>query len=309
MTQPISLKALAVLAIAAPLSMAASAQTSMKLVMDWAFDGPQAVWTSAGQSSCFPDKNLKVQIDRGFGSGDSIGKVASGAYDIGVADFASIVAYNAQHPENKLLGVFIISDLSPTSVTVLKSSGITKPKDLEGKKIADSQGEASRVLFPAFAKKNGVDLGKITWVNVAPNLRQTSVVQGQADAAAGHMFTVTAKPAYLASHKKEVTDFLGCLAYGIKYTVDNPKAAVATLKPYNSLVDEAFEINGLEFSTSRAIATPYVIKNGLSVVDPARMDAALGMIAESISIPKPTVAETWTSDYLPPLADRQLTKK
>ena len=99
----------------------ARAETSIKFVMDWVFDGPQAIWTVAGQSTCFPDKGLNVSIDRGYGSGDTITKIAAGAYDIGVADFGTIVAYNAQHPDNKITVVLIVSDLSATAVSDRKS--------------------------------------------------------------------------------------------------------------------------------------------------------------------------------------------
>jgi NitT/TauT family transport system substrate-binding protein len=159
-------------------SVQTEAASSVRFVMDWAFDGPQAIWTDAAQQGCFRNRGLDLKLDRGFGSSDAIGKVASGSYDIGVADFGSVVAYNAAHPDDKLKIVFVVSDRSPTSISVLKVSGITMPKDLEGKRVADSQGEASRVLFPAFAKANGIDPGKITWISVAPNLRQASLLQG-----------------------------------------------------------------------------------------------------------------------------------
>src|ERR1700743_2079769 len=131
---------------------AAEAATPVKFVMDWAFDGPQAIWTDAAQQGCFSQKGIDLKIDRGFGSSDAISKVAAGSYDIGVADFSSIIAYDAAHTSDPLQIVFVVSDRSPTSVSVLKTSNITKPKDLEGKRLADAPGEASRVLFPAFAK-------------------------------------------------------------------------------------------------------------------------------------------------------------
>jgi NitT/TauT family transport system substrate-binding protein len=313
------------------------AESPIKFVMDWLFDGPQAIWTVAGQSRCFPDKGLNVSIDRGFGSGDTISKIASGAYDIGVADFGAIVRYNAEHPGNRVLTVFIVSELSGTSVAVLKSSGITKPKDLEGKKIASPQGDASRVMFPAFAKQNGVDASKIEWVTVAPKLRQAMLVQGQADAVAGHSFTVIeglkelgvkpddmlvmsyskygvevpgnsviVRPDWAVAHKKELQAFLQCAVYGIKGTISNPQQATETLKPYNSMIDPKAEVAGLEYSTATAVLTPYVKEHGLSVVDPARLERSIAIVADTIQVPPPSLGDVWTGDYLPPKSELML---
>lgn len=308
----------------------AQTQNSVKFVMDWAFEGAQSIWTAAAESGCYTKSGLAVKIDRGFGSGDAISKVASGAYDVGVADFSSIVAYDDQHPDNRVEAVFLISDRSPTSVTVLKSSGITKPKDLEGKRIADPEGEASRVLFPAFAKVNGIDLSKITWVTVAPNLRQTALVQGQADAAAGHLFTVQTglqalgvdsskyfsmayadygvnvpgnavivKPAWATAHREALKSFVSCAAVGIKSSISDPTAALASLRKYNSLSDPKSDSESLAFSTNFAILTPYVKRYGLSHVDPHRLDNSLSLIAGAMGIAKPAVSQIWDGSFIP----------
>jgi NitT/TauT family transport system substrate-binding protein len=315
--------------LAAP-QCAQAADVPVKLVMDWAFEGPQSIWSLPVQNGCFKQHGLDVTVDRGFGSGDAISKVAAGAYDIGVADFASIISFNARNPDKRLLATFVVSDRSPTSVTVLKKSGIEKPKDLEGKRIADPQGEASRVLFPAFAKKNGIDPAKITWVTVEPNLRQATLVQGQADAVAGHMFTVfmglralgvkdedmrvmlyadfgvnlfgntlIAKPQWLATHREEMRSLIGCAVAAIKQSIADPKGAVDSLKKFNSMVDDKTELDRLDFSNKMAIMTPHVMEKGLSAVEDARLDYVLTEVSAAMEIAKPAAGDTWTPDYLP----------
>jgi len=61
----------------------------IKFVMDWAWEGTQASWAVASDSGCYAKAGLDVKTDRGFGSGDAIGKVVAGAYDIDVADFST----------------------------------------------------------------------------------------------------------------------------------------------------------------------------------------------------------------------------
>jgi len=313
--------------------------TPVKFVMDWAFEGAQSIWTVAADSGCYQQNGLDVKIDRGFGSGDSVAKVASGAYDIGVSDFNTLISYNGAHPNEKLIATFVVSDKSATSVVTLKKNNISTPKDLIGKRIADAQGEASRVLFPAFAKANGFGPSDIEWVTVTPNLRQTTLFHGQADAAAGHLFTiitglqalgvkeadmvefpyadfgvstfgnsVIVKPEWAAAHADVMRSFLKCAAAGIKGSIADPKYAIVTLKKFNTMLDDATESTALAFSTNRAIVTADSKKYGLSAMEPARLDRVLTQVSEALGVPKPAPSEVWTAAYLPPRADLMLTQ-
>jgi NitT/TauT family transport system substrate-binding protein len=309
----------------------------IKFVTDWAWEGTQASWAVASETGCYAKAGLDVKTERGFGSGDAIAKVASGAYDIGVADFSSVVNYDSTHPAEKLVMVFIISDRALTSAEGMKKAGIFKPQDLNGKRIAGVQGDASRTLFPAFAKVNGVDLKSIRWVTVAANLRQTAVYKGDADAVVGHLNTVVTglhalgvqdsemtimpyadygvrlygnsvivKPAWAAAHPEATRSFVKCAIAGIRGTIRDPQGSIAMMLKFSSMVDEQKEMDALKFSTTRAVYTDDVKKNGLSDVTPERLDAALTQISEAMAIAKPAASDVWTSAYLPPRRERMI---
>jgi NitT/TauT family transport system substrate-binding protein len=313
--------------------------TPIKFVMDWAWEGTQASWAVASESGCYAKNGLDVKTDRGFGSNDAIGKVVGGAYDIGVADFSTVANYNNTHPNAKLITVFIVSDRALTSAVGLKKAGILKPKDIDGKRIAGVQADASRTLFPAFAKANSIDLNSINWVNVAANLRQTTVVQGQADAAVGHLNTVVTglhklgvkdedltimpfadfgvrlygnsvivKPDWAAAHADVMRSFVKCAVAGIKGTLRDPETAIATMQKVSSMVDRKSELDALEFSTTRAVYTDDVKKNGLSEVTAQRLDTGLTQIADAMGFPKPAPSDIWTPAYLPPQGERMIDK-
>lgn len=325
-------------AVAVPAADAAE-RTPVKFVMDWAFEGAQSIWTIAAESGCFQQNGLDVKIDRGFGSGDAVSKVASGAYDIGVSDFNTLISYNGSHPNEKLIATLVISDKSPTSVVTLKKNNINKPQDLVGKRIGDAQGEASRVLFPAFAKANGIDPNSVTWVTITPNLRQTTLHQGKSDAAAGHLFTiitglhalgvtdaeivplpyadwglstfgnsVIVNPDWAAAHADVMRAFVKCAVAGVKGSIADPKYAIATLKKFNTMLDDKTESTALEFSTTRAILTDDVKKLGMSAMEPGRFDRVLTQVSDALQVPKPAPADVWTSAYLPPREELMLTK-
>ena len=315
----------------------AADKTHVNFIMDWAFEGAQAIWPAAAESGCFADNNLDVKIDRSFGSGDALSKLASGAYDIGVADFSSLINYDAAHPDDKITAVFVISERSAMSIVTLKKYNIAKPQDLAGKRIADQQGEASRNMFPAFAKANNIDPNSITWVSVAPNLRQPILVKGDADAAAGHRFTilvglralglkddevtifpyadwgvrafgnsVAVKKQWAAAHPDAMRGFLKCTASAIKLSIAQPQQAITWLKKYNSLINEESELHGLEFSNNLAIITEETKKNGLSTFPVARLDEILTQVSDAMQIKKPDPADIWDSEYLPPASELKL---
>lgn len=322
--------ALATLAAALP----ASAQMPVKATLGFSFQGALSPFTLAQANGCYKRRGLDVTIDGGSGSGDAIAKVAAGAYDIGIADFSVMLAFNQQHPNQSLIGTFIMVERAPTSVVALKSSRISKPQDLVGKRIGDNVGETSREMFPAFARANGIDPNSVTWINVGANLRHTSLARGDFDAAAGHMFTITsglraigvkdedvtvlpyadwgvdqygnailAKPAWAAAHPEAMKSFVACSADGIKDSIKNPRAAIASLKPFNSMVDDTQALRELNFSNQFSILTPDVLKHGLSSVDPDHLERVVTQVSDSLGIARPALDRVWTAAYLPPAQD------
>jgi NitT/TauT family transport system substrate-binding protein len=315
----------------------AVAQTPLKLMLPFSFQGALGNWTLAESDGCYKQHGLAVTIDGGHGSGDALSKVAAGAYDIGVVDFVTFLTFEAQPDAPALVSVYVMADRAPTSIVALKKSGIANPSDIVGKRVGDNVGEASRELFPALAAANGIDAKSVTWINVAANLRETSLLRGEFDAAAGPIFTVTSglraigvndediavmpyadhgvdffgnsvvvKADWARAHGDALKAFLVCAVDGMKGALANPKAAVESLKPHNSMLDEDQALKELAFSNGFSILTPNVKANGLSAVDPARLDRFLGVFATAFGYPKPAADKVWTGDYLPPKAERMV---
>jgi NitT/TauT family transport system substrate-binding protein len=248
-----------------------------------------------------------------------------------------LINYDAAHPDDKIAAVFVISERSAMSIVTLKKYNINKPQDLVGKKIADQQGEASRNMFPAFAKANNIDPNSVTWVSVAPNLRQPILVKGDADAAAGHRFTilvglralgvkddevtlfpyadwgvrafgnsVVVKKEWAAAHPEAMRGFLRCTASAIRLSIAKPQQAITWLKKYNSLINEDSELQGLDFSNNLAIITDETKKNGLTTFSKERLDEILTQVSDALQIKKPAADDIWDPDYLPPASELKL---
>src|SRR5712691_2958722 len=139
------------------LALPCGAQTpSVKFTLDFAIQGQQSPFVLAAEGGHFARAGVNVQVDRGYGSADAIIKVASGAYDMAFADIGALIQFNATQSA-KLVSVLQIYDVAPMVILSLKQSSIARPADLAGKRLASPPASASRVMFPVFARANGLD--------------------------------------------------------------------------------------------------------------------------------------------------------
>jgi len=179
--------ALAAATLAAGSAMAQS--TPIKFQLDWRFEGPAALFLTPAAKGYFKDAKLDVTIDAGNGSGGTVTRVASGAYDMGFADLAALMEFHANNPDapNKPVAVMMVYNDTPASVMALKKSGIKTPADLNGKKLGAPVFDAGRRAFPIFAKANNIS--GVQWTAMDPPLRETMLARGDIDAITGFTFT------------------------------------------------------------------------------------------------------------------------
>ena len=132
----------------------AAAETDIKFTLDWKFQGPTAAFFVAEDQGYFKEEGLEVGIDSGNGSAGAVTRVASGAYQMGFADINSLVEFNVANPGQGIKGGDDDLRAPPFGLYALKTSGITKPADLIGKKLGGPVFDASYKLFPAFAARS-----------------------------------------------------------------------------------------------------------------------------------------------------------
>ncbi|RDJ22073.1 taurine ABC transporter permease [Bosea caraganae] len=323
------------LALVSPLS--AAAQTPVKFTLDWVFQGPTSPFLVALEKGYYKAEGLDVTMDPGQGSAGAVQRVATGAYDIGFADVNSLIEYNVKNAGKEILCVFMAYDFPPFGVHALKKSGITKPADLAGKKLGAPVFDASFRLFPAFAKKVGLDAKTVTHVNLTPQLREQSLAQGTVDFISGHYFSsildlkargvaqadvvsfnysdfgmdvygngIIVSPE-MAAKPQVVTGFLRATAKAWKEVAANPALGIAAAKKRDPLIDDALETERLNMSLKMNVLTPFVKENGMGDVDPARFARSVVDVADAFGLPSaPAPDKVFTSKYLPPKAERMV---
>jgi NitT/TauT family transport system substrate-binding protein len=160
----------------------AGAADKVRFQTDWIPSGEHAMYYGAWQKGIFAEEGIDVTITRGYGSGDTVAKLAGGAFDFGVADVAAVTTARArQNVPVKTIAVLYTQ--SPHSLFVLKSSGIANFKGLEGKKIGITPGNSHKFYFPKVAEKSGTDPSKIVWVNMDAAAMAGQLISKNIDAA------------------------------------------------------------------------------------------------------------------------------
>ncbi len=169
--------ALAVLSVPSAL-----AQDKVRFQTDWIPSGEHAMYYGGWQKGIFAAEGIDVTITRGYGSGDTVTKLAGGGFDFGVADMAAVMTARARQ-NVPVKTIAIVYSQSPHSLFVLKSSGIASFKGLEGKKIGITPGNSHKFYFPKVAERAGTDPNKITWVNMDGAAMAAQLIAKNLDAA------------------------------------------------------------------------------------------------------------------------------
>ena len=81
--------------------------------------------------------------------------------------------------------IFMVYNKPPFSIVARKSRGVTKPKDLEGKKLGAPAPDGAYAQWPIFVKANNIDAAKVTIENVGFPVREPMLAAGQVDAITG----------------------------------------------------------------------------------------------------------------------------
>ena len=145
---------------------ASHANENISLMLNWTPTADHSPLYYARAQGWYKEAGIDLDIESGKGSAVSAQRVGSGGSTMGISDLPT--AMQARGKGADLTALMVIYANSPQGFYWLKSSGIKGAKDFPGHKIGNPPGDAARLMWPAFAKKVGIDPAAVTFVNVSP---------------------------------------------------------------------------------------------------------------------------------------------
>jgi NitT/TauT family transport system substrate-binding protein len=329
------LGALAACALVGAAASAVAQETPIKFQLDWRYEGPASLFLVPLAKGYFKDEKLAVTVDAGNGSGGTVTRVASGAYDMGFADMAALMEFQANNPTapNKPVAVMMVYNNTPAAVLALKKSGIRTPADLNGKKLGAPVFDAGRKAWPIFAKANNVT--NVSWTAMDPPLRETMLVRGDVDAITGFSFTsllnieargvkaedvvilpypsfgvklygnaVIVGEDFLKKNPEAVKGFLRAFTKGMRDVIGDPKASIATVKARDGIIDAALEERRLKLALDATVLTADARAEGFGAVTGPRLSLMASQVSDAFGTKDRVKPEAvWNGAYLPSAAE------
>jgi len=309
------------LAASAPLAVAAD---PLSLMLNWTPTADHAPIYYAKSKGWYSEAGIDLKIEAGKGSAVSAQRVGSGGSDVGISDLPT--AMQAKGKGADLKAIMVIYANSPQGFYWLKSSGINGPKDFTGRKIGNPPGDASRLMWPAFAKKTGLEPNGVTFVNLSPPAKVAALKSKSVDIISD----------FYNEHDLKVREFgadlgfvawrsVGVNVYGNSFVVNgaylaaNPerikKFAAVTQRAYAACVKDfnpclqalTSDVSGLSPDNQRdqwerikqLMRDDATTKVALGSFDGARVKADYDLVQSLIGIDKPfDPATMFTNEYL-----------
>jgi NitT/TauT family transport system substrate-binding protein len=241
--------------------------------------GREAYVYVAQEKGYFEEAGIEVDIKPGAGTGENLKQIASGQAHFCPVDFTGALLQYGGGVAKDFTAVAAIHQRTLTAIITLEGNGITVPKDLENKTIADAPGSVVTMLFPTYARLAGVDAKTVKFVNAPPPQLPATLASGNVDAigqfVVGKPTIETAaktKKAVVLPYSDHLTDLYGnalvtqsklakddpdlvkrftnALLKGLQNAVDNPKEAGDILAKKQPTANAAVAAAELELMAS-----------------------------------------------------------
>jgi NitT/TauT family transport system substrate-binding protein len=152
--------------------------TPANIRMDFIIGGKHAPWFVALEKGFYAKRGLAATIQASTGSADTVRMIGSGGADFGFADMATMIVAKSRGTPVQAAAQF-----GYVGATILwRDEGQIKTiKDLEGKSLAISPGQAQWYLLPAYCRINKIDFKAIKIQETAAPIQPAALATKKAD--------------------------------------------------------------------------------------------------------------------------------
>jgi len=296
----------------------AGAAEKVTVALDFTLSGYHAPWFVAQDKGYFAEQGLDVNLGRGYGSGDTVKKLATGAIDIGLNHPAPLIIANAEGGNLRTVMGYLNQEMC-AMYSAAEQGNVRAPKDLEGQTFGGPPGDICTMMLPALAEKTGVDYAKIKVQQMDGPQRLAMLTAGRisvigtffdkdilikkgmdqagktmvsfhyAQYISMYSIAVTATQTTIDKRPEMVQKMVTALLRGFKFTVANPAEAVKITSKLHPELDADYVkasvdtlLEGMWDETSKA--------KGIGILDAGKMQAT-----------RDTVVKYWKLKAEPPM--------
>ncbi len=300
--------------------------TKVTVQLGWLVNANQAGFFVAQKKGFYAEEGLDVTNKPGGPDFPSIVLVTSGAADFGVESGAESILLARQN-DIPIKAVAILDRKSPYVFFSKKSSGISSPKDFEGKTVAVSYGRPLEVVYRALVRKERLATSTITEVKKNPAI--ASLFSGAVDVQPGFIsdfifakaagkkdgieinalypfeygidsygYTIFTTDRFIEEHPDTVQKYIRATLRGWKYAFDYPEEAVDMVAAeMQGTVDKEAELEALK--TRAAYVLPNTDGETLGWMDEAKWQTMQDTLLEQGLMAKPlNLQDVYTNQFL-----------
>ena len=250
----------------------AQAQEAASLRLNWLYYGFHSFFPLGVEKGFYKEEGIDLTIGEGQGSGRAVQIVGAKSDTFGLSDGASVIAGAAKGAP--VVAVMGIMNKSPFAIIARADANIRTVKDLEGKTIAATTGEAGLTIFPAIIKNNKLNADAIKFVRVDGPGKLVATLEKRVDAMLGGLenqslilaqrglavtniaysdvgantlgLVIHVNKETLEKNPKLVQGFIRATQKSIAYTEKNPEEAIAALAKIKPDLDKGLALQQLK---------------------------------------------------------------
>ena len=319
--------------------MMATPEVRLNFILNTFYSGPQAWFFVADERGYFREEGIAVDFTEGDTLANAVPRIANDGFDAGYGDLNALVEFAAAHPDTAPVAVYAMHNRSPYTIAVPAAGPVATPADLAGKRLVSHPNDAAWRMFPEFCRATGLDPASAS-VEVS-DLPHKDIVPlmlaGKWDGLFGFVNTINAQSieagldpkgalrhfewqhhvpalygaALMVSQqlRRERPDVVAGLVRavnrGLADVVADVEAATDAVVRRNPSMDRAANRARLAGTLALEMAHPETAVRGHGDADPARLSAAIALIAAAKGIAAPpSPGQIFDPSFLPPAAER-----
>jgi NitT/TauT family transport system substrate-binding protein len=281
------------LCLSAPL---ASAQEKATLRLNWLIYGFHTPFHLGVERGYYKAEGIDLRIEEGKGSASTVQVIGAKGDTFGLADGSSIInGITKGAPVKAVMGIM---NTTPFAVIVRADANVKTLKDLEGKTIAATAGEAGLTIMPALIKANKLEESKLNFLRVDGATKLVATLENKAQAMLGG----SENQPFILEQKGLKTTVLNYADFGVN------TMGLAILVNADTLKDKPKLVEGFIRATQKAFADAEKdpassIAAGLKVKPDMDKNLALKQLnaglklMRSRSAPKAPIGQMQASDW------------